>query len=44
VSTGEVLYCVLLGFILIWAADMFGAWAAYDRWRETRKRERQSRD
>lgn len=25
-STGEVLYFVLLGFILVWAGDLFGLW------------------
>jgi len=42
-STGEILYCVLLGFILIWVADVFGVWAAYDRWREQRRDARRQR-
>ena len=42
-STGEILYCVLLGFILIWAADMFKLWAVYDRWLENRRQERERR-
>jgi hypothetical protein len=40
-GTGEILYCVLLGFILIWAADVFHVWAAYDRWREQRRERRE---
>jgi hypothetical protein len=36
-STGEILYCVLLGFILIWAADVFHIWDRYDAWRERRR-------
>lgn len=39
-NTGEVLYCVLLGFILIWVADVFGLWARYDAWREERRARR----
>lgn len=28
-SVGEVLWAVLMGFIFVWAADLFGLW---DRW------------
>jgi hypothetical protein len=35
-TTGDILYWVLLGFILVWTADVFGLWAQYDRWREGR--------
>ena len=27
-STGEVLWLVLLGFIAVWACDLFGIWDA----------------
>lgn len=36
-SVGEILYAVLLGFILIWVADLFHLWARYDAWRERRR-------
>lgn len=39
-NVGEILYCVLLGFILIWVADLFHIWARYDAWRENRQRSR----
>jgi len=25
-STGEILYLVLVGFILVWVLDIFGVW------------------
>jgi hypothetical protein len=39
-TTGDILYNVLLGFILIWTADVLGLWARYDHWREERARRR----
>jgi hypothetical protein len=30
-STGEVLWLVLLGFIAVWACDLFGIWDALAR-------------
>ena len=40
-STGEVLWLVLVGFIAVWACDLFGIWEALAsyinrRWRNER--------
>ena len=35
---GDILYAVILGFVLIWVADVFRLWDQYDRWREQRLR------
>lgn len=34
---GEMIYAVILGFVLIWVADVFRLWERYDVWRGQRR-------